>query len=107
ADERAATGGGGGGCRTGYVASVPPHSFVTPERSQGTGEDRARTARPREHLDDAQHLHTRRRRFASERGGAGRRAAVHRIGPKWSQISDRAENGHARKYAELRLVLPE
>ena len=65
AGARAPTGGGTCGARARDVASVPPHSFVAAQRSARAGEDRARATRAREHLDDAQHLHARRRRVAS------------------------------------------
>ena len=39
-------------------------------RFEGAGQDRAGTARAREHLDDAQHLHARRRRVAPEGRGS-------------------------------------
>ena len=53
----------------------------------------ARTARPREHLDDAQHLHARGRQLTSGSGRSTRRTVVSRFGPKWSQIGDRATFG--------------
>ena len=66
AAECAAAGGGSGRARTGDVASVPPHPLVAAERSEGAGEDRAGAARAREHFDDAQHLHARRRCVAPQ-----------------------------------------
>src|SRR5207249_11427765 len=61
AGARATTGGGTCGARARDVASVPPHSFVAAQRSPRAGEDRAGATRAREHPDDAQHLHARRR----------------------------------------------
>ena len=59
------------------------------------GEDRAGATRTREHADDAQHLHARRRRVASAGDRGGRRAIV----PNCSQVSngDRLRKRIARK----------
>jgi len=59
-----------GGVGTGDVASIPPHSFVAPERFESASQDRPATARPREHLNDAQPLHARRRCLAPGSGSS-------------------------------------
>ena len=66
------------------VASVPPYSFVAAQRSARAGEDRARATRTREHSDDAEHLHARRRCVAPR----GDRAAGKTVVPNCSQVSE-------------------
>jgi integrase len=86
AGTRATTGGGTRGARARDVASVPPYSFVAAQRSARAGEDRARATRAREHPDDAQHLHARRRCVAS----CGDRIARTAVVPNCSQVAERA-----------------
>jgi Phage integrase, N-terminal SAM-like domain len=93
AGARATTGGGTCGARARDVASVPPHSLVAAQRSARAGEDRARATRAREHPDDAQHLHARRRCVASRGDRIARTAVV----PNCSQV---AESGHSVRLAK-------
>ena len=73
--------------RSSDVASVPPHPLVVAQRPARAGQDRAGAAGTREHLDDAQHLHARRRCLAPQ----SNRSTRTRIVPKCSQIAGWAQ----------------
>jgi integrase len=79
--------GGVGACD---VASVPPHPLVAAQRPERAGEDRAGATRAREHFDDAEHLHARRRRVTPQSDRSGRARIVRRFGPQWTTNGGRA-----------------
>ena len=60
-------------------------------------EDRPGAARTRQHLDDSQRLHARRRCVAPERSRSRGRSALRRFGLEWSRIREGARTGASRK----------
>ena len=99
AEECSETGGGGGGLRMGDLASVPPHSFVTPERSEGAGQDR------QEQLGHASISTTLTSTLTSSMPRIARRWRQSKSGclSNWTQMVPNwrsSANGSARKCAE-------